>query len=110
MRLIADGRVIYPFFGITYQTINWQNAAQASLPVDNGVYITEVTAGGPAQLAGLQPADIVIAINGVSIDQQNAFAEVLFAHEPGETISVDVVRGGQQMTVELTLVERPANT
>ena len=108
-RLIADGRVVYPFFGITYQTINWQNAAQASLPVDDGVYITVVSPGGPAEAAGLVEGDIVTAINGVAIDEQNAFAEVLFMHQPGETVTVDVQRGDQSLTVELTLIERPAD-
>ena len=108
-RLIADGRVVYPFFGITYQTINWQNAAQANLPVDDGVYITEVSPGGPAEAAGLLEGDIVTAIDGVAVDEQNAFAEVLFMHQPGDTVSVDVLRGDQSLTVELTLIERPAD-
>lgn len=108
-RLIADGRVVYPFFGITYQTINWQIAGQANLPVDNGVYITEVSLGGPAEAAGLVPGDIVTAINDVEIDQQNAFAEVLFFHEPGDTVTVVLVRGDQSLTVQLTLSERPAD-
>lgn len=108
-RLIADGRVVYPFFGITYQTINWQNAAQANLPVDSGVYITEVSEGGPAAAAGLLPGDIVVSIDGVAIDEQNAFAEVLFLHKPGDTVTVVVLRGDQNLTVMLTLTERPAN-
>ncbi len=106
-RLIADGRVVYPFFGITYQTINWQIAAQANLPVDNGVYISEVSPGGPAEAAGLVAGDIVTAIDGVAIDQQNAFAEVLFLHQPGDTVSVDVLRGDQSLTVQLTLDRTP---
>lgn len=108
-RLIADGRVIYPFFGITYQTINWQIAAQASLPVDRGVYISEVSPGGPAEAAGLQAGDIVIAIDGVAIDAQNAFAEVLFMHQPGDTVVVDILRGDQTLSLQLTLVERPSD-
>jgi S1-C subfamily serine protease len=109
MRLITDGRVVYPFFGITYQTINWQNAAQANLPVDNGVYISEVSSGGPAEAAGLLPGDIVTAIDGVAVDQQNAFAEVLFLHQPGDTVTVDVLRGSEPMSVQLTLIERPVD-
>jgi 2-alkenal reductase len=106
-RLIANGRVVYPFFGITYQTINWQNAAQANLSVDNGVYISEISPGGPAEAAGLQAGDIVTAINGVAIDEQNAFAEVLFLHQPGEAVTVNVLRGADQLTIELVLAERP---
>ena len=109
MRLIADGRVVYPFFGITYQTINWQIAAQANLPVEHGVYVSEVSPGGPAEAAGLAPGDIVTAIDGVAVDQQNAFAEVLFMHQPGDSVSVDVLRGDEPMTVQLTLIERPVD-
>ncbi len=105
-RLIADGRVVYPFFGITYQTITWQRAAQAGLPVDNGVLITEITDGGPAALVGLQPGDILISIDGVSIDEQNAFSEILFGYEPGDEIEVNVLRGESRIAVNLTLVDR----
>ncbi len=108
-RLIADGRVVYPFFGITYQTINWQIAAQANLPVDNGVYISEVSPGGPAEAAGLVPGDIVIAIDGVAVDEQNAFAEVLFMHQPGDIVSVEILRGSESITLQLTLIERPVD-
>lgn len=108
-RLISDGRVVYPFFGITYQTINWQLAAQANLPVDNGVYISEISSGGPAEAAGLLPGDIVTAIDGVAVDEQNAFAEVLFMHQPGDTVTVDVMRGNESLAVQLTLIERPAD-
>jgi len=109
-RLISDGEVRYPFFGIGFRTINWQNAAQADLPVDNGAYITDVTPGSPAEAAGLQVGDIVLSIDGVAIDQDNAFAEVLFLHQPGDTVSVEYLQDGEQRSTELTLVDRPAGT
>jgi 2-alkenal reductase len=105
-RLIADGQVVYPFFGITYQTITWQRAGQAGLPVDNGVFLTEVTAGGPADFAGLSAGDIVLAIDGVAIDEQNTFSELLFDYLPGDQIAVDVLRGSEQFTATLTLANR----
>jgi S1-C subfamily serine protease len=55
----------------------------------------------------LQPADIVVAIDGVAIDAQNAFAEVLFTHAPGDSVAVDIVRGDQRLTATLTLAVRP---
>ena len=105
-RLIADGQIVYPFFGISFQTITWQNAAQADLPVDNGVLVTEVTPGGPAEAAGNQPGDIILSINGIAIDQQNTFGEVLFNFQPGDEISVELIRDGETMNLTLTLVER----
>ncbi len=108
-RLIADGQVVYPFFGITYKTINWQISAQADLSVDNGVYISAISAGGPAEAAGLQPGDIVVSIDGVAIDEQNAFAEVLFTHQPGDSVAVEVMRGNEPFSTTLTLTERPVD-
>jgi 2-alkenal reductase len=105
-RLITDGQVIYPFFGITYQTITWQRAGQAGLPVDNGVFLSEITPGGPADFAGLSPGDIVLSINGVAIDEQNTFSEILFDYLPGDQIEVDVLRDSEQFTATLTLADR----
>ncbi|MCC6942984.1 MAG: trypsin-like peptidase domain-containing protein [Thermomicrobiales bacterium] len=108
-RLIADGEVRYPFFGITYQTITWQTAAQAGLPVDNGVFVTEVTVGGPAQAAGVLPGDIVLSIDSVPITDQDAFSELLFAHQPGEEITAELLRGGETLSVTLVLGDREAS-
>lgn len=108
-RLITDGEVRYPFFGITYRTITWQNAALSGLPVDNGAYVTEVTAGGPAEAAGVQPGDIVLSINGQPITDEDAFSELLFAHQPGEQVDAELLRGDQTLVVTLTLGDRQAS-
>ncbi|MGD9710709.1 MAG: S1C family serine protease [Thermomicrobiales bacterium] len=108
-QLIAEGEVRYPFFGIVYRTITWQLAAQAGLPVDNGVYVTEVTPGGPAEAAGVIAGDIVVSINGEAITDQNAFSEILFEHVPGETIDVDILRDGSTLTVSILLGDREAS-
>lgn len=105
-RLIADGQIIYPFFGISYQTVTWQNAAQADLPVDNGVLVTDVTIGGPAEQAGVQVGDIILSLNGSAIDQQNTFGEVLFNSQPGDEVTVELLRNGESVTLTLALVER----
>jgi 2-alkenal reductase len=105
-QLIENGEVVYPFFGIGYDTITWERAAQEELPVENGVLVTSVTDGGPADAAGVQPGDIVVALNGTTIDQENAFSEVLFDFAPGEEIEATIVRDGEEMTVTLTLGRR----
>ena len=105
--LIEKGQVSYPFLGINYQPITPDVSAQYDLPVDYGAYITAIVPGGPADQAGIRERDIITAIGGVSIDAQTTFAEALFDHQPGETVSITLLRGGQQRQVQVTLTQRP---
>jgi 2-alkenal reductase len=106
--LIANGKITYPMLGITPVTITQDIAAQANLPVDYGVYVQSVDPNSPAAQAGIQQGDLVLSIDGQRIDQQHPFSEVLFAHKPGDTVTVEVQRGSQQLSVKVTLTERPA--
>jgi 2-alkenal reductase len=105
--LMSEGSVTYPFFGVRSVPVTPQVKAQENLSVDTGVLVTEVSPGGPAEAAGVQVGDVVLAIDGEAIDEHNAFAEVLFTHKPGETVEATIQRGDRQMTVEVTLGTRP---
>jgi 2-alkenal reductase len=105
-QLVEDGEVTYPYFGVGTIPITFDIAAQNDLPVDFGVYVDSVEDGTGADDAGIREGDIILAIDGQRIDQDNPFVEVLFAHEPGETVEVTVQRGDEEITVEVTLGER----
>ncbi|MEA2598403.1 MAG: 2-alkenal reductase [Thermomicrobiales bacterium] len=107
--LMDEGRVTYPFFGIGYTPVTLQVAAQENLEVDHGVLVTEISPGGPAEDAGVQVADVILSIDGQVIDAQNSFSEVLFSHKPGETVEAAIQRGNDEMTVQVTLAERPVS-
>jgi S1-C subfamily serine protease len=77
--------------------------------VDHGVLVTEISPGGPAEDAGVQVADVILSIDGQVIDAQNSFSEVLFSHKPGETVEAAIQRGNDEMTVQVTLAERPVS-
>ncbi|HKG26862.1 MAG TPA: trypsin-like peptidase domain-containing protein [Thermomicrobiales bacterium] len=109
-QLIASGKITYPFFGITPVGLDPVAAAANNLPVDSGAYVAQVASGSPAASAGIQEGDIVLAIAGTKINQQNSFTEALFPHKPGEQVSVDLQRGDQQLSVKVTLGERAAST
>jgi 2-alkenal reductase len=107
--LMDEGRVVYPFFGISYEPVNLQIAAQMSLDVDYGVLVTSVSEGGPAEEAGVQEDDVILAIDGKEINAQDSFSEVLFEHKPGDTVEATIQRGNEQITLDVTLGERPNN-
>jgi 2-alkenal reductase len=106
-QLINQGRVRYPYLGIEYQEIVPEIASLNNLPVNFGAYITTVVPGGPADKAGIQANDIIVAIGDKKIDAQTRFSEALFAYQPGQTVPVLIQRGPGQRTVQVTLGERP---
>ncbi len=53
------------------------------LPVQWGVYITRVTSGSPGSLAGLKIGDIITAINGIPIDEDHSYLNILFNSQAG---------------------------
>ena len=89
---------------------------QVDLTQARGAYVTGVTADGPADDAGLVPAqdddgrggDLIIAINGEPVqDTEALIAYLVFNAEVGETVDLTVVRDGETVSVPLTLGARP---
>jgi putative serine protease PepD len=63
----------------------------------------------PAQSAGLQVGDVIVAVNGQAITSEEDLAGAVLSRTPGTKISVEVQRGGSQQTIQVALGERPAN-
>ena len=77
----------------------------------DGQGVVDVEAGGPADDAGLQAGDVITAIDGQEIDADHPFINALiFDHKPGDVVSLTVDRAGDEVTVSVTLGERPAET
>jgi putative serine protease PepD len=72
-----------------------------------GAEISEVQSGSPASSAGLQPHDVVTAIDGKQISSTQQFIETVDGYAPGQTITLTVKRGGDTKTIKLTLGTRP---
>ncbi len=108
-QLITTGSVSYPYLGISYVMIDGQIAAERNLPVQQGALITEVLPQTPAAAAGLQPNDIITAVNGKGFDQNNSLRLELIQYSPGDSVTLTVQRGSQQLTLPITLGTRPNN-
>ena len=104
--LISHQKVQHPFLGIAYYTSTAaiQNGTPFSGP---GVLVHRVSPNTPAAKAGFQVGDILVAIDGVSIDNGETLGGLIQVHKVGDTITCTVRRGGQTLTLQATLVERP---
>ncbi len=120
--LISQGNYNYPYLGISsMREITLIEQEVLGLPQATGVYITVVTPGSPADRAGLREGTIPTGIEGLNsggdlitlIDgvRVRTFGEMLtyllIYKEPGESVSLTVLREGEEMEVQLTLDKRP---
>jgi putative serine protease PepD len=68
-----------------------------------------VVSGGPAAKAGLQPGDLITAVNGQQVSSVNQFVATIANYAPGDTVNLTVKRGGQTKTFKLTLGAQPSS-
>jgi 2-alkenal reductase len=105
--LIAKGKVARPYLGVRSVTINQSLAAYYGLPVDHGIYVTEVLGDTPAAQADVQQDDIIVAIGAYTLDEDHPLINVLSHFQSGQQATLTVNRGGQELTLEVVLGERP---
>ena len=75
---------------------------------DEGLIITEVKSGTPAEKAGLRKDDLVLTLAGQATRDLDAFINLVQRHEPGEVVTLHIRRGEEEMDVKAKLAERPA--
>jgi serine protease Do len=102
-QIMQQGFFSRPDLGIAWQQITPDIAARYNLPVQWGIYVTNVAADGPAGQAGIQVNDIITAVAGTPLDETHSYLNTLFLHKPGEQISIDFVREGQALSIQATL-------
>jgi 2-alkenal reductase len=104
-QIIQKGYFSRPYLGIRWQAINPYIAMRYDLPAQWGVYVTDVAANSPASQAGLQPGDIITRIGEVSIDETHSYFNALFQYQPGDMVTLRVVRNYREFEVEVRLGE-----
>jgi serine protease Do len=104
-QLIQNGFVSRPYLGISYQPITPRVAAVYRLPVQYGVYITDIYANSPASQAGLRVGDIITSINTTNLDDTHEYLNTLFQYSAGDVVTLTVNRNGQSIQVQVTLGE-----
>jgi len=111
-QIITNGKVVRPYLGVNYETLTPRAATANNLPIDHGVVVTNVQAGSPAALAGIQRSDVITKINDQEIDSDNPLMNVLFHFKVGDQVDVEVYRMSvsKTLTFTVTLVPIPDNT
>ena len=105
-QLIENGRVIRPRIGVFVADVNPVLADERGLSVDEGVLITALTEGSPAERAGLQVNDVIVQVGDTPVSSTTELVRLfLTGYRVGETVEVTVVRSAVTLTFEVELEE-----
>ena len=108
-QLVRDGQVQRGQLGIIIQDVTPDIARALDLDAPGGALITQVMPGGPAEAAGLQPRDVIVALDGLKVPDAAALRFQIGLRAPDRTVALDILRAGERMSVEaiLRVADRP---
>jgi S1-C subfamily serine protease len=104
-QIIETGHFSRPYLGVQWQAITPTIARRYRLPVEWGVYVTDVIDGSPADQTGLHTGDIIVQVGDIELDESHAYINTLFQYEPGEAAMIGLTRNWSEMQVEVVLDE-----
>jgi S1-C subfamily serine protease len=115
---LAGEPLARPYIGIRFLPIDAKLQKSKSLPVANGALIGPaqdtdgsslpgVTPDSPAAAAGLQEGDIITRMESTTIDAEHPLEATLTSYQPGQTVTLTVLRGSETLQVKVTLGTRP---
>ena len=106
--LARHGRVRRGFLGVRSQPVSISASQQKALGRDqsSGLLLVGVEEKSPAETGGLMVGDIIVAISGQPVTDADQLLASLVGDVVGKPTAVDVVRGGQPLTITVTIGER----
>ncbi len=121
-QLREDGEVSYAYAGVSTRELYPQLAERFGFEVDAGALVSEVVEGSPADEAGLQGGDgvitfqgnprtpnggdVITAVDGEEVTSASDLPRIIALLDPGQTVTLEVVRGDETEEIELTLGDR----
>ena len=98
------------YMAIKAGSMTEQMAAQYNINVTQGVFVYAVEKGGAGEKAGLQLGDVITKLNDTEITSMSDLSMAKKGFKAGDTVTLTVWRGGQEITLSLTFDEQPQTT
>jgi serine protease Do len=102
-QLVTSGHVARGRLGVLIQPVDEPLAKALQMDRPRGALVGEVESGGPAARAGLQPGDVIVAVDQTDVAHEQDLPRIVARHEPGSHVTVRVLRNGKELTVPVTL-------
>jgi serine protease Do len=94
-QLITDGKVHRAALGVSIADVNLNDAAYVGLPEIRGVVVKDIPSDdSPAKAAGIEPGDIIVAVDGKPVEYVGQLQQIIGFRRPGDMVKVEVARKG----------------
>lgn len=109
--VMETGELKRPYLGVRYMNLTADYAYEYNLDVDRGAYILPGVRGqsggvlpdSPAAKAGLKEKDVITHVEGNPVNERNSLISLISQHQVGETVTLTVVRNGQERKIDVKL-------
>jgi serine protease Do len=105
--LIAHGKVIRGFLGVSIQDVTPELAQEFKLPNSQGALVGDITPKSPADKAGVKSGDVIVEFNGKPVSDSRHLKLQVGETEPGKQVTLKLVRDGQTKTLDVTVKVLP---
>jgi S1-C subfamily serine protease len=106
-QLIEQGFVRHPLLGIAGIDVSPEVAEEFGLEASRGAVVDSVQEGTGAAEAGMRPGDIIVGLDGEPLATMSELVAEVRRRAPGDVVTLEVVRNGEQLEIDVTLGERP---
>ncbi len=106
-QLIRKGKVVRGWIGVTIQELTPEIAQKLGMSSADGVLVTDVVKGGPAQKAGLTRGDVILEYNGKTVKDASLLRNMVAQSEVNQQIKLKISRQGKEMFISVTVAELP---
>lgn len=108
-QLKANGKVNRGWLGVVIQELSKELAESFGMKNTNGSLVAAVEKGGPADKAGMEPGDVIVKFDGKPIVASSDLPRAVGNTKPGRTVPVEVLRKGNEKTLNVTVGETPSD-
>lgn len=107
-QLIAGEEIERGFLGVSIVPVSDDLADSLGLPRNRGEFVQTVQADGAADRAGIEPGDVIVAINNQPVTREQTLSFLVANIKPGTRIPIDLIRNGEERRVMATVGKRPS--
>ncbi len=102
-----EGEVTRGWLGVAIQDLSPEMAEYYNIESKKGVFVADVFEGDPADQAGIQPKDIIIAVNGEKINTSRQLTGIIAKIPVNDSAKIKILRNGKEKTVSVKIAKRP---